>query len=335
MRRLRLVLGFGFVVGSALALTCAEPARAESSIWERARDPRAARVDRALRRLELALDGASQSEDRDMIADFQEGALLIAEMTGARALGDPRLSVLVANALLTAGLDREREAAELLERALSDLAAPAPWLEAEILPLLAAAARADAARAVTAVDRALPLVWDEAGRAFLLVERAEAKMALGEVRASVRDARLSLSVARGARARALSRFWLGLGLERSGDLPAALAEMRLARLELPAGDPDILDDPDTFALRPLDADYAAGLAGRAMAEAEGKLEPKRALSHYAQALWSFARYVKAAPSDDRWLASARAHHKVCERALGELKKKLGAESTQSEQEPPP
>jgi tetratricopeptide (TPR) repeat protein len=177
------------------------------------------------------------------------------------------------------------------------------------------------------------LIWDESGRSFLLRERAEARMAQGDVRASVADARLALANASTSPGKALCRFLLGLGLERSGDLPGALGEMRLARLLAPAaGEQELLDMPGVFVLRPLDADYAAGLAARAVAEAELVTEPKQALAHYEQAIARFASYVKASPRDDRWLVAARSELAACERAHEDLSQKLGA-SAAEEPEP--
>ena len=108
-------------VALLLSLACFSPGRAaaEPSLWQRAASPRAARVERALVRMERVLDRVSEArDDQDMMQDFRLGTLAVAELTGARELGDPRLLVLLSQALVDAELGREGEAAALLERAL-------------------------------------------------------------------------------------------------------------------------------------------------------------------------------------------------------------------------
>jgi tetratricopeptide (TPR) repeat protein len=254
-----------------------------------------------------------------MVQDFRLGALAVAELTGARAFDDPELLVLLSQALLGAELGREDEAVTLLERALSAVPPDALWLQAEIRPLLAAAARKEPERAAREVTRALPLVWEPSVRSILLRERAEAKMALGQVRASAADARAALAAASTPVQRALARFELGLALERAGDLPSALSEIHVARLSAPAlggSELGILDLPGVFVFRPEDAHYVAALD--AMAAARTASDAREALLGYERAVVAWEHYMAQAPADDRWLFVARVHATECERARARL-----------------
>jgi tetratricopeptide (TPR) repeat protein len=285
------------------------------------------RVERALNRIERVLDHVNQAEDdADMMQDFRLGALAVAELTGARELEDPQLLLLLSQALLGAELGREDEAVALLERALTATEPEALWLRAEILPLLAAAVRSDPARAVREVSRALPLSWEPSVRSILFRERAEAKMALGQVRASAADARAALVAASTPVQRALARYALGLALERAGDLPSALSEIHIARLSAPAlggSELGILDLPGVFVFRPEDAEYVAALD--AMAAARAASDVRDALLAYERALVAWEHYAAVVSAEDRWLAVAKVHAKECERARAGL----------AEQQPPP
>jgi tetratricopeptide (TPR) repeat protein len=315
-----------------LLLTCFSPghAAAEPSIWQRAASPRAARVERALVRMERVLDRVNEaSDDQDMMQDFRLGTLAVAELTGARELGDPRLLVLLSQALVDADLGRDGEALTLLERALAATPPDQVWLEAEIRPLLASALRDDPARAVREVSRALRLVWQPGLRSLLFRERAEAQMALGRVRASAADARAALAAASSNVQRALSRYALGLALERAGDLPSALSEVHLARLTAPAlGGTEVgeLDVPGIFVFRPADAKYLAALDSLATARTES--DPGQAALAFERAAILFRHYAELVPEGDRWAAVARVHAAECERAHDGLARALKA------QEPP-
>jgi tetratricopeptide (TPR) repeat protein len=277
-------------------------------------------VERALNRIERVLDHVNQAEDdADMMQDFRLGALAVAELTGAREFGDPRLLVLLSQALVGAELGREDEAVALLERALLAKAPDELWLEAEIRPLLAAAMRRDPERALREVTRALPLVWEPSARSILFRQRAEAKMALGQVRASARAARAALAAASTPVQRALARYALGLALERSGDLPSALSEVHLARLSAPAlggSEHGILDLPGVFVFRPEDAEYVAALDAMAQARVAG--DARAVLLGYERALVAWEHYAALASSEDRWLAVARVHQGECEREHARL-----------------
>jgi tetratricopeptide (TPR) repeat protein len=256
-----------------------------------------------------------------MMQDFRLGALAIAEMTGARELGDPRLFVLLAEALIGAELGRDEEALLLLDRAQALSGRNDAWLNANISHLRATALRGKPAEAARAVTRALPLVWEPPARSYLLRERAEAKMALGDVRGSAADARSALSFATNSQARALARYALGLALDRLGDPPQALHEIRTAMLTAPGlvdSAEDLTELAGIFGFRPHDARYVAALVRTVEARDESDLEVRTV--EYEGALVEWERFLAEAPADDRFLPLARSHQAGCERALLELKK---------------
>ncbi len=301
----------------------APSAAAQPTIWQRAQQPSAARIESRLTALGRLLDRANQVEsDEATLQQFRLRTLAIAELSGARELGDPRLLILLARAMLDAQDEREDDARQLLERALGLLGRDEVWLEAEIRALLALAARFEPKTALAAVRDALPLVWEPSARSSLLRERAEAHMALFDVRRSLTDARRALAAAREPVAASLCRFELSLALERAGDLPAALNESHLARVSAPAlfgSELGILELADAFTFRPQDSDYAAALAH--MAAARRASEPERAEHEYQRAVAAWNRYLEAAPQD-RWAPSARAHAANCKHSLARLAERL-------------
>lgn len=310
----------------SLALGLLAPAAAaRPSLWTRAREPERAKSERALERLERVFDGIALSDgDVAMTQDFRLGTLAVAEMSGARAFSDPRLSLLLARALIGAELGRDGEARELLLAALARLGPDSAWLEADLRVALAeASSRREPASVVQAVTRALPLVWDPDVRSALFCERAEARMALGLVRASQADAREGLAAARDSSRRLDAQLVLGLALERMGDLPAALELYRRARSSMPAGEEAGGDALELFGFRPQDLFYADGLAAMASA-GDPERAPADRRADWLSAISAWQRYEQSAHADDRWLPAARAYRVQAERALVQLQAASGS-----------
>jgi tetratricopeptide (TPR) repeat protein len=294
------------LVSFLLAATPPAPAAAEPSLWRRSDDPNLVRVERALRRVSRFVDWVAESDtDPDMRHDFWLGALVTAEQSGARAFEDPRLKLLVAQILLGAELGREAEAAELGRGVLAQ--APEPWLEAEARLVLVLAAREPDA-AISEVGHALPLIWDSRTRSELFRRRADARMAQGDVRGSLLDYRAALRADDSASSSALARFGIGLALERSGNLPEAFSELRLARLSAPrvfGVELGVLTLPGVFAFRSQDVNYAAALTEQSLAVSSN--EPEVALSACERASQAWREYVSEAKPDDPWLERAQRH----------------------------
>lgn len=303
------------------ALTAACPAAiAGPTIWDRVHDRDAGRWRPLLRNIGRMLDEVSEAgADAETLENFRRGAHVMAELSGAYAARDPEVLLVLGHVALEADVGQEERARALAERVLEQVGPDDLWLEARARVLLARAARGSPALAVEATNRALALSWDPVTRATLLRERAEAKMALGDPRGSVADYRAALAVADRSTERALSRFGLGLALERAGDLPSALAELRLANAAAPRSegtDLGLLDMPGVWLFRPFDVHYVSALTAMALADATSS--PEAALVELERALVDWERFELAAPADDPWLASARVHRAACERARDAL-----------------
>ena len=304
-----------FLCGASLSLSVLAanlglslPAQAEPTLWQRAEDPQRIRAERLIRRVSRFVDWVSEAEgDADMRHDFWLGALVTLEQSGARAFSDPRVRLLLAQVFIGSELGREAEAAALSRAVLADAANDGAWLEAEARLVLVYAATT-AETAIDEVGRALPLVWDSRTRSDLFRRRADAKMAANDVRAALADYRLALRADDSARRNALARFGIGLALERSGNLPEALAELRLARLTAPrvfGVELGVLALPGVFAFREIDVEYTMALTEHSSLLAAN--EPEAQLAICERVLSAFREYVSRAPVDDPWLARGRRH----------------------------
>jgi tetratricopeptide (TPR) repeat protein len=299
-------LALAFLIGASATLT--GTAAAQPSLWQRAEDPRRIRVERLLRRVSRFVDWVAEADaDPDMKHDFWLGALVTLEQSGAHAFDDPRVRLLLAQVLLGADLGREEEAAALAQRVLGDVPADAAWLQAEARLVLVHAIQ-DPELVVPEIDRALPLIWDSRTRSDLFRRRADARMARHDVRGALSDYRAALRADDSSRRNALARFGLGLALERSGNLPAAFAELRLARLAAPrvfGVELGVLALPGVFAFRPQDVRYVAALAEQSLLGSAVDLDTEAASCERSMAAWR--EYVAESLVEDPWLDRARRH----------------------------
>lgn len=312
------------VLASVLAtsvLLATNAALSTPNIWARAREPRLVKAERTLVRLERVYDGVEQAAtDADLQQDFRRGTLLIAEMSGASELGDARVNLLVAQALLGFEGERDPEIHALVDRSRALLGADQGWVEAELSAVDALAARSSPTEALPKLGRALQSSFWPGLRAELLRRRADARMALLDLRGSARDARAAQAAAPSAGEKILGCFALALALERSGDQRAAFAELRVARLlstSVQAAEVAAAGVAESFVFRPADAQYLAAL--RAMEVAESADDNERRLEHYERASNAWAEYLRSAPPEDRWLGLARARQKRCELAQRSLR----------------
>lgn len=298
-------------------------AQAEPSFWQRVQRPQIRRAEAFLRTFGRWLDAIPQAEgDPETMRDFRLAAIATAELAGAHASEDPRVLLVLGHALLDADIGREEQVRAIAERILAQLAPGEAWLEAEARTLDALAARGLPELAIRKVSQALPLIWAPSARSTLFRERAEAAIALGNVQEGVRDQRAALATAERATHKALARFGLGLALERLGDLPSALIELRLAHATAPrsaSSDLSVLDEAGAFFFRRFDVHYVSALT--AMALAQGASESEAARPQYERALVDWDRFERAAPSGDPWLGNARLHRGACLRAIQALSAK--------------
>jgi tetratricopeptide (TPR) repeat protein len=301
-----------------LCTLCPGAAAAEPSVWDLARSPRTGEAEELLRTLGHWLDGAPQV-DAESIRDFRLAPIAMLELKGARASDDPRVLLALGDALLRADVGREDEVRDLAERVLAGVGPGEEWLEADARLLYALASRGAPELAIRAATRALPLVWIPSARSTLLRERAEARLALGDARGSIRDLHAAIVAADLPVQKALARFLLGLALERLGDLPSGMAELRHAQAVAPrsgTSDLTVLDEPDVFLFRSQDVHYVSALA--AMAAAATAVDVEAIRREYERAIRDWERFEIAAPPEDPWLGNARLHRRACERALSAL-----------------
>jgi tetratricopeptide (TPR) repeat protein len=300
--------GIAAAFAFAASLLVAGAAQAEPSLWQRAENPSRARVERILRRVSRYVDWVSEADgDPDMRHDFWLGALVTLEQSGAQAFRDPRLRLLLAEVLIGAELGREAEAAALARAVLAETPRDGAWLEAEArLVLVLAVIEPEAA--VREIGRALPWVWDSRTRSDLFRRRADAKMALGDVRGALSDYRLALRADDSARRSALARFGIGLALERAGNLPEALAELRLARLSAPrvfGVELGVLALPGVFAFRPADVHYVVALAERSLIP--NPVDPDSDAATCDRAIAAFREYIAGVRAEDPFIERSRRH----------------------------
>jgi hypothetical protein len=175
------------------------------------------------------------------------------------------------------------------------------------------------------IDRALPLIWDSRTRSDLFRRRADARMARGDVRGALSDYRAALRADDSSRRNALARFGIGLALERSGNLPAAFAELRLARLAAPrvfGVELGVLALPGVFAFRTQDVRYVAALAEQSLLGGAADPDAEAASCERAMAAWR--EYVAESKTEDPWLDRARRHLSDVSARCEQLRERLEA-----------
>lgn len=299
----------GRLIPMALALAMAfigAHAEASPTIWERIASPEAVREE-ALRRdieallFEVELLGAYSK----VAGERLELARIRLEAADADKAKDIRLRFHFGRIL---GLVNEyHRSAEVLEAAIRDapshpLANPARFRLAIAYTWLGR--QGDE---ITLYDEFLDREIIQGARAVALSNRAEAKMAIGDLEASIVDYRASLSL----HPDAVARLGLAVALDRSGDWPGALSEASRAL----AMDPDgaRLRDDGIFFVPDYERAWYEGL--RAMARAEEAESREEALIAWRAGAAFFRFYIERAEEEDdgRWVAIARARRERCER----------------------
>lgn len=294
-------------------------AKAVPTVWQRARNPAAVKAQRALVDLERwALgaydDNVKLGERRGLLL----GAVAMAELRGATQLPDIRIKFLLGQVLADYSVRREDDARALLEAALAEapnhpLAASAWATLAELDVRLGATAQAHAAFA-----QALERMWRPDARARIYGARAGLFLQQGDAMAALADFRRALRLAAAADLVVRLRYGLAVALERGGDLPAALRQLRIAAaLQSKGGTAalDALDLPDVSFVPPIEFFYYKGLealaAGRfAETRADARLD-------YRAAANFFTRYLEHAEPKAPWVGHAERLRAACERELSD------------------
>jgi tetratricopeptide (TPR) repeat protein len=311
----------GWLAGlSVLAWTSG--AAAEPTFWQRTTDPQARQSARARLRAEQLFEQAvQQRRDPDAQRELSLGSAALLELSGG-ALRDPWQAVLLGRVLLDAQSGRELEALLLIERGLSRLPDSdfkgESWFDAG----LGAQRGGDSARAIRAFTAALSLAWAPDDRANAYRNRAKAQMLLGNLQACIEDLKQAVALARDPKILGLSRFGLGVALERAGDYPQGMLEIARGvanRLPVPPYPVESVLDLPLFWTPEYDVHYYRALA--AMAEAAQADSAEMAEAAFEAALLSWEQYLPAAEAQkDRFVANAKRHHKRCLDALERLQR---------------
>lgn len=304
------VLAAGLLVGAA------DSAAARPTLWDVARDP-------GVRVVEVRRVAAERILTREinspqaLLSAQRAAAELFSRLSGDGAAleADTGLLALLVGLIYSQPYVVDSVAARRwFERALTG----------ELPPPLAAVALArlgdalfavgDMAEAAAAHSAALELATDPDERARLWLNRGEARMGLGELRGAIAD--FERAWARGTRPelRSLAAFGLGVALERSGDLPAALQSMRAARAAwMPQASYSALDLPGVFFVPAFERHYYRGLDALAQAGAAREMGDIGLVAAAQSASCAhFAAYLREAePAAAPWVGHARVHARRC------------------------
>ena len=304
-------------------LMLARAAHAEPTLWQRALDPGAQARSHARLRAEQLFDQATDARaDPETLQDLSLGSAALMELSGG-ARRDPWQAVLLGRVLLDARPGREQEAIALIESGLSALP-DSDFKRASLFDVgLGAMLSGDMDHATRAFTAALALAWDPDYRASIHRNRGKARMLSGHLLEAVADFRAAVRLARGVEVMALSRFGLGVALERSGDYPQAMQEIaRGVAIRLPVPpypSESVLDLPTLRWVPEYDVHYFRALAE--MSEAETADSSALAGEHYLAALESWEQYLPAAEAQaDRFLPNALRRRQRCLEALGRAEK---------------
>jgi tetratricopeptide (TPR) repeat protein len=312
----RRALGAGLVL---LTLAPALGAKAEPTVWRRVVEPGAKVRDKARLRAEQLFDQATDARaDPDILHDLSLASAALMELSGG-ARHDPWQAVLLGRVLLDAQPGREPEAIQLIESGLPSLP-DSDFKRASLFDVgLGAMLSGDMDHATRAFTAALGLAWDPDYRASIHRNRGKARMLSGHLTEAVTDFRAAVRLARGVEVMALSRFGLGVALERSGDYPQGMLEIArgvAVRLPVPPYPSEsVLDLPTLRWVPDYDVHYFRALSE--MSEAETADATAIAREHYEAAIESWEQYIVAAEAQaDRFLPNAIRRRQHCLEALG-------------------
>jgi tetratricopeptide (TPR) repeat protein len=311
---------------SLAVLSLAGGARAEPTLWQRAKAPGSLSRQKARLRAEQLFEQASDPRgDPETAHELSLGSAALMELSG-EARRDPWQSVLLGRVLLDAAPGREQEALQLIERGVSQLP-DSDFKRASLFDLgLGAMFSGEMEHAAKAFSAALALAWRPDDRATIHRNRGKARMLSGQLLGAVADFRAAVQLARGVEVMALSRFGLGVALERSGDYPQGMQEIaRGVAMRLPVppyASESVLDLPGLRWIPEYDVHYFRALG--AMSEAESADASELERDRYEAALESWEQYVPAAEAQkDRFLPNALRHRQRCLEALQRLRARSG------------
>jgi tetratricopeptide (TPR) repeat protein len=292
------------------------PAHADATLWQRAREPELARSEALADKLERLLTMGDASRSPGVARDFALAAVAAADLAGASRLPGARLKCLLGEVLVRA--DFPRRARDLLADVVDELP-PGPLAATCYYSYgLALAYLGDAKGEIVAFTRALAFTEGRGPRANLLYNRADARVAEGELAAAIDDYRRAIALANHPEITALAYYGLAVALDRYGDLPAAWVALESAHRVAPpfGGLPgsDLLDAPSVFFVPAYEKEYYRALSRMAAARSADNAGERREHTRRALEHWE-AFIVAAEPANDRYLENARLHALACRREL--------------------
>lgn len=321
MRRPRAIAALTAIVAAGAIALFGAGASADTSVWARARRPELSRhrdlivqAEELQHRHRKLTTGRREERDMALGRDYLRQAAALLELAGASKTRDPRLKLRLATAYHQLGeVDKATRLLDTIVRASP--APPAPVLAEAWSELAVCLARLGRhTEEITAYGRALSLEPHPHARATLLANRAEAYMVLGDISSAVDGYRAALALL--ASPTEMLRFgpttlWgLAVALDRSGDLDSGLEAIRLART-YDRRDDRINNNDTWFYVPPYDRYWYEALGHWAVARKTDSGAVRA--SAYAHAVASWEEYITKAAPDDKWIAIARARHRLCQK----------------------
>ena len=322
----------------ALAMTPASASRADPSVWARARDPEvSSQTDLIAKfdalRAKLELRRSRGPEGAALATMYLKEARRLLEDGRAATSRDPGLRHRYGWVLYQ--LDDHAAALPVLE-SVARGNAPAP-IRADALFMLAQCYTTVGRYAdqVRAYDGALELQPNPVRRATILMNRAEAQMALGDLTSAIDGYRSALSILPGQLEMVLQgvlAWWsLAVALDRSGDLEEALEHIRIARTY------DRLDDrifnPNVWTFVPSHDEHYFRALGHWETARHAELAAARAEA-YGRAIDAWNEYLARAPANDPWVVIGRTRHKQCQLEREAFLKRAGGKAKLAASKPP-
>lgn len=307
-------------IGGALAiavLASAADARAQPTVWSRARDPVAAtRADVGERldalRSKLAARRIPGGEGRALTQLYLKEAKRMLEEAGAPTSSDPTLRQRYGWVLHQMG---EHAAAIRVLESVLRADPPAPMRVAALMSLADAYTQLGRyPEEVRAWDAALDLEPDETSRATILMNRGEGLMGLGNLTLALESYQAALSYLTTQLEMATSgvsvRWSMALAADRAGDLEMALDSIRLARA-YDRRDAMVFGPSATWRFVPEHDEIYARALGFWETARHAELGAARAEA-YGRAVEALGEFVARAPANDLWVGVARTRLKQCE-----------------------
>ncbi len=313
------LLWLGIRGGSLAALVAATPspaAAAPPGRWESVRRGPAVQAEAAAlaRAEEQLLAGRRLRRTAEQVDPLAAGGLLvhqqqarrILEAAGGARARDPLLRLQYGEVL--SNLGAWREAAAVLEATVDHV--PGPFRVEAMAELSVIYARLGRTREeIASYDRALALEPHALSQATMLANQAEAYMTSGDLARAISGYRAALTTLDALSSpevafHAPTVFWgLGVALDRSGELDAALDAVQRARGYDPAD--SRLSSSSWFYNPAHDEAWYAALGHLMVARRGPDIDVRQAA--YGRAIERFREYVDRAPPQDPWLSLARAH----------------------------